>query len=374
VAIVSISEAFGARAASANDEGQRHYTLAFTVVVNDLVTDALAVRNAFMAHPNGFTLRSGYAAGASADAGALCRSIEAKEKEAPFVWEVVAEFDTKQSKSGEENEDPLDRPTLFNWGRKEDSTVLTIDRRGNPVVASTGEPFDPAVPARASSITLTIEKNKATFDPVFALTFQDAVNAEGFLGFAPGQVQCGSITASEQNEKGILYYKVSYPFEIHDRGFQPRPMDRACAYLADDGQLAEFKDRNGITRTGPQPLNGFGKPLLQPGQTARGCANPTFAYKAHVAAFPVSDVDLTVSIVEDPANFGGLPCIVTCGQEQMKVTATGTLFALFTLTVVRGYNGTTAAAHPAGAEIATKPVYLQFEQFEFKSFKGLKLP
>lgn len=368
MAVVDVGELFGSRKSSIDKTGMRKYTRVFQVIVDSVADDALTVRLA-SGVPR---VRDVYAVGTSIDFGAQVESVDATEKDGPFVWQVTVEYSSQQSEPGQEQENPLDRPAKFNWGRAGDNKVLDKDLDGTACASSSGEPFDPAITRKASSITLVIERNRSTYDPLQSLAYQDAINSDYFLGFPPGTVQCGSITADSQTENNRTFWVVKYPFEMHGRGFQPVVLDRAFTYLGDDNKRRKFEDKEGRDLSAPHLLNGFGKPLAaNSSQTFAGIASPTVIYSTTTLG-PIgsSESDTTITVAGNPTNFGGTPCILTVDDEQMLLQSVSG----FDLTVVRGWNNTTTAAHKAGAAVATKEVYLSFREFPDLPFAKLKLP
>lgn len=367
MAIISVEELFGERTASEDNNGVREYHRAWQVIVDDANTSAKTVKLA-SGVPR---VRDAYVTGDAVDLGALVKSVDASEKDGPFIWQVDVDYSSQQTEAGKEEENPLARPATIRWGRVGDSEPMTVDLDGNAVVSSSGPPFDQSPTRRSKKLTLVITKNEETYDPDFALEFQDAVNADVFFGFLPGKVQCGAITGDSQNENGVFFYQVTYPFEISARGWQPKILDRSFHFLDASDNLRTFEEKEGRPMPDAQLLNGFGRPLFKPGRTGLGADVATFAREKTLAA-PCSASDTEITLTSDPANFGLVPYIVTIDSEQCKVTAASSVTNK--ITVERGYNGTRAAAHGTSSKAVTGPVYLHFREFPELPFADLQLP
>lgn len=366
MAIVSADEIWEARSSSKSKDGVRKYSRAWRVITDDMDDDALAVQLA-----DGIPrIRDVYSAGDSVDLGALVEDVSAKQSDGPFIWLVDVQYSTQQLEEGEEDENPLARPATLNWGNESDSAVMTVDKRGVDVLTSAGEPFDPGLSQPRTVITLTIEKNEDNYDPQEAVDYQDSINSDTWFGFAPGFVQLKSITASSQFEGEFAYYKKSYSFRMHKRGFQPRILDRGFTYLDDDGQIMPF-EFEGHPPSTPQLLNGLGGPLAKTGDDVfPGVATPTKVHEDTLES-PMNASTTAMNLVGSGGTlFGGLPCIVTVDDEQMQVIT----YLFGDYVVERGYNGTQAAAHAVGATVKTGPVFLYFQEFDELPFAPLNVP
>jgi hypothetical protein len=105
-------------------------------------------------------------------------------------------------------------------------------------------------------------------------------------------------------------------------------------------------------------LNGEGKALK----------NATSTIAAPMTAAQVSL--LVTSAAGFPIIAATMPFIVKVDDELMWVSSV----AGATFTVVRGFNGTTAAAHLAGAAIVQEPYFLFFQPYPAIAFAPLSLP
>lgn len=166
-------------------------------------------------------------------------------------WVVTFEYGpynaSEQGGAGENGTiDPTKIPPKIHSGSARYEEAVTHDSRtGKPILNKAGLPFDPPLVRPVSNSVWTITRNEATWDG--SLTqYENHVNVDTFLGYAPNTVKVNSVTAERLVQADFGYYwEVTYEFEI-----------RPIIYAVDE-------DGNPINEdTGLPPPDDVGGPLI----------------------------------------------------------------------------------------------------------------
>jgi hypothetical protein len=263
--IAIVSEIAGASGRE-TDKGQSEHTRQFRVV-----TTAATVGDLDVIAAPGIPRRGDvYATGDSTDLGSIVKEISAEQdSDNPRVWIVRVEYGPPANEREQDQEpNPLLRPAVLSWGFAKSSRVAWRDSKGKPVVNSAGEFFDPPVECDDSRPVLTISRNERSFNPALAISYQDSVNADSFLGFRPGVVKVAGISATNQVENNFFYWAVHYEFEFRREGWTTEILDQGRNRLV-DGKLVPIyqRDKNGqpidnLIVAVPVKLNGEGGELV----------------------------------------------------------------------------------------------------------------
>lgn len=111
--------------------------------------------------------------------------------------------------------DPFSAPPAVRAYGEAEEEALTVDRDGEPILNSAGEPFLDPVPTRPRN-TLVIEvtrwERRFTYERI--LDFKDHVNATDWLGWPSGSLLVKDIQPSRQflDDVGLVAWEVTYRF------------------------------------------------------------------------------------------------------------------------------------------------------------------
>lgn len=302
-----------------------------------------------------------YTTGTDTDTGARCVRVRAeRDDDDAFLWDVTADYESVTADPDRTAENPLERATRISFSfTKSQVPILREPGTGRPIRNSAGEAFDPPVVMDESRPVVAFDKWQASFDPATALLYQNAVNSDVFFGGQPGQWKMIDMSAQPDFSDGLALWQVRYQIEGKGDGWQPLVLDQGFHYLdAGSGELFPFQDTQGRLSSSPQLLDGNGGPLADAASTLELAID---AVSTHLSL---------ASIAPFPNEF---PFVVRVGNELMLVTAEDADPA-DTWTVVRGYAGTTAAAHAAAAACTLDVYWFQFKVYRELPFGVLNLP
>jgi hypothetical protein len=151
------------------------------------------------------------------DTGAFARSINCEQvDESGFQWLVRVEYGP-QSYDVEKKEDPTEEEPSVEWDFDPHEEIADLDRNGDPIVNTAGDPFDPAVMRDRTDPVLTVTVNVADpFDFETAYNFCDSVNDDVFFGAPARYVKIKSIKARRQRAaSGVRYWQITYVFAFN---------------------------------------------------------------------------------------------------------------------------------------------------------------
>lgn len=340
------------------------------VVETDSVDDG---PETILATPGLPTIGSTYALGNDLDSIAQCIDLQCEpDPNSPFVWKVTAVYDSSRTVDiGLSN--PLNLPPEINWSFQKYEFPMQRDALNVPLANSSGERFDPPLTAEISRPVVTITRNEVSYNEVNAIAYQDAVNSDVFGPAQPYQAKISSITAQNQIDIGISYWRVTYEIEFQKQTFALFVLDQGFRNAA--GQL--FRD----------PIDG--SPLANPTLLSGRGYRQVDCYCQLSAFCGVNDTTIQV---QNPTGYtGGLQpwgyfppgpkagtahwyFEVLVDSEIMQVIGG---FGTNTWRVTRGFAGTTPASHTAAAPDAyvfLQPYFLRFVPFIVLPFAPLNLP
>ena len=287
MAVTSVREIWDGRGGRSSEAATREYTRTFRVLTDDPTDGPLIVMigSGLPQVGNAYTESSG-----AVDLGARCVSVDPQQdQDDPKAWLVTIRYSTapaaatsglgaggKGARGGsgsdpsDDSQNPLLRPAEIGWSfnryRKPIRKARLYATAGAvnpdfgtvvPVVNSAGDPFDPLPEVDDSRLILTVSRNEATFDPLFAIDYQDAVNSDLFLGAAPRQAKL-NLSAKRQWDKVIgPYYAVQYDIEFRREGWLLSLLDAG----RHDLNRVVLLDNYGQPYSNDVPLNGFGAKL-----------------------------------------------------------------------------------------------------------------
>lgn len=198
-----------------------------------------------------------------------------------FAWRIDAEYSSEH----EVTEDPTAEPARITVSTEQFQKPFVIDKFGNKVNNSAGDPFDPSVPIDDSRRIISVSKNLAAH-PSWILDYQDTVNSDSFtvrgITYAAGKGKLQRVSISDElSRNGTTYFVVQ--FEIHlqkngwlvnilDAGFRERDYDGTLINILNPGDNEE--------PSAPVPLDGAGHQLENPSFTN----NVTLSFTAYDTA------------------------------------------------------------------------------------------
>lgn len=215
MAITAFDEIHDGRRGTEGDRGVRTYTRAWRVQTDDPLTEVLEIRSDFRCPRRGNVYATAYAF----DNAAFCRSVEVTQDENRLIWTVTAEYSTarnKQDRDDETEPNPLLQPAKIFWGfnphskpvdRAISSNLITSATTDIPIVNTAYDPFDPAPMIDDMRLSLRVEKNYASYDPLQAYAYTNVINSDAFLGADVRTWKVRQIT----NEPGELTKEIGDP-------------------------------------------------------------------------------------------------------------------------------------------------------------------
>lgn len=198
------------------------------------------------------------------DSFAWCTSLSVDNTEDWKGWTVTAEYSSERELS----ETPTSDPALISWSSEQFQRPAIIDKDGNAIVNSAGDPFDPQNMIDDSRRVVTVTKNLSSV-PSWILTYQDAVNSGGFtvdgISVGDGLAKMQSVTVSEaQTRNGTSFRTVTFSIHLEKNGWLLEPLDAGFRKKVDVVLENIRNDGDGELPAAPVPLNGSGDVLVDP--------------------------------------------------------------------------------------------------------------
>ena len=269
-----------------NTFSERRYTRTFLVETTNSADPASVALQAFGLPEIG----DSYVSGSVQDSGARVVSIR-PERESAKSWTVRVEYSTETN--DQEDQDPLNMTPVmsfeFETFRVPIIGELDQDAAGNAnkvfkgaMQNAAGEIFNPPPMMDESRPVLKVVKNSAFFDPIFAMSFQDAVNIAPWGGASERQVKVNRISTpgiktEKINDVEIAYYPVTYELHYKRETWDIQVLNQGWYYLSAAGadptvpdSKIPFKDGDG------NPTKGL---LAEDGTALADGAIPTYIRK-----------------------------------------------------------------------------------------------
>jgi hypothetical protein len=344
----------------------RRYRKIFLVLTNDPLDGPATIYGG----PGIPVIGEAYAVGNDLDLLSTCVSVDCQPTEWPLVWTVTSEYDSDRIVDATLS-NPLNLPAELTWSFAKYERVFVRDLLGTPCVNSSNQPFDPPPVVDDSRPVLTITRNEASFNSANAILYQDAVNTDNFGPAIPKQAKLTNIIGNKQQDIGVVYYKVTYEIEFRREGYDLFILDKGFRDIS--GNL--YRDKRDFAPLANETLqNGRGQPLTTGTSTLS-------------AAIAATDLILTVPAA-DALNFPPLGVLgfggitppdwyfeIKVDNEIMQVqNAAAAAGPTATWTIVRGFAGTTPAAHAAAATVTLQPYYRHWIPYKQLPFAPLALP
>ena len=236
----------------------------FQVVTDDPFDGVLTVANAVdpnsgLAIPQLF---SSYVTPKENCSWIYCERIQPRQEEAGTIyqtWEVLCTY----SSNMDEDDNPLDRPPVISYKTQSYEHPVDKDIDGNAVLNSCGQQFDPTIMEISPVLVMNVQVNWADYDPNFALSMYNKVNADTFFGFSAGTVLCTDIAGSPESESDVDFYSVDIEFQIRANGWQKLILDTGLQEYDSAGGRRNIMVQ-GMPTTSPLGLDGFGHYIAGP--------------------------------------------------------------------------------------------------------------
>lgn len=268
MAVLSFYETFDQRLGRINNRYEREYVRTFKVLCSARTDGPETIRFS-RACPRPWSFY--WSASGAADLGSWCKDLEFRQDALdPYTWHVRAVYSSVVERPDIHAENPLLRPAVVSWGHTSVMKPLEFDNVGQAITSSSKERFDPPPEIEDVRMTLRIQRNQIRYDALFYAGYLNSVNDDTWLTFPPGMVRCMGIEGTRQYESGILFWDVTFNFQIK-AGYDPeengadawafRLLDRGFYSLDNAGKQVRLFDKLGQPLTTPALLDGAGAKL-----------------------------------------------------------------------------------------------------------------
>lgn len=164
---------------------------------------------------------------------------------------------------------PLDEPPQFRFGGSLTSEPFFRDVDDQLMTTSAGEEFADLPVRVRPQFTISITRNRSSFNHGTAAAAIPMVNAAATLingtTYAERTLRLDNVTAEGPLERnGVTYWRVTTNLTARAITWDVLLEDRGLYETDDDGQLVPILDANGSPVLTPYPLNGSGKARPNP--------------------------------------------------------------------------------------------------------------
>lgn len=186
----------------------------------------------------------------------------------PLNFKVTVNYEATIDEDTGEPTTPLMEPATWSYLFVSSNEPIDRDEAGNPITNSSDEAYDPPVTKDIHDLVLRIQRSEATYDPLRAYQYKGAVNSDEFMGVPAGQVLCSVIDAEKAQAAALVYYKVTYEFQMRFDGWKLKLIDqgfREKTGTQTDGSPAyeAITNKDGSNISQPAFLDGSGAKLSQ---------------------------------------------------------------------------------------------------------------
>jgi len=195
------------------------------------------------------------------DYGALCTKRDFKRKKGTTVWEAALDYATKHLDEEQQKKNPLERPPEVSWEGERLEEVADLDRNGNPILNTAGQPYDPPLMRDYKLRTLVYTRNEAAYDDAQARAYEDLINTDPFLGEAAYKWRVLDINARRAFEEGVKFWVVTYRIQFKKKGWRRKVMSQGFK----DATGKEILDDHGNRPSEPWKLDAAGSPIKAAG-------------------------------------------------------------------------------------------------------------
>lgn len=161
---------------------------------------------------------------------------------------------------------PLLRPPQISWGTGRMMRVAEVDTAGNAIVNTAKMPYDPPLEREQFYPTLTVTKNQARYDALDMDQYKGAVNNGVWMGKPARTWRCEDITASQEIEEGVFFWRVTYAFAYKSNTWDITVLNAGLSELNAAGNNHDrIRDAAGNFVGRPWPLNASGRKIAVSG-------------------------------------------------------------------------------------------------------------
>lgn len=197
------------------------------------------------------------------DSRCYCASVRPAMRTLFTDWVIECTFTSER----EMNENPLFEKADIEWDGENYEEKLIIDKDGDAVLNSAGDPFIDAMRERNRRVVI-VSQNVANV-PTWILDAEDAVNSvdftlDGFL-IPAGK---GKLSAPKlgkwQTRNNIRYREMRLEFKLSKDNWKYKPLDAGFRFRNGADELVRLTSDDGTDITEPACLNGTGQVLADP--------------------------------------------------------------------------------------------------------------
>lgn len=132
----------------------------------------------------------------------------------PYFFACEAQY---ESPGPHEEDDPFDlRPDIQTSHAKIEEPI-DEDIHGNPIATACGEPYENVTEPKDLTV-ISIARNMPAFNYLLADEYTGAVNADPFLGYAPGRCKIEEIASSNVYDGDYEYWRVTVVIYVKQQG------------------------------------------------------------------------------------------------------------------------------------------------------------
>lgn len=254
--IISVTEKWDEWSGKVNEKGDYEVTRVFMVHTDTKNVGPVEVLNA-SGVPGSW---DDYHAGNDAVTYIYVKDKQAKRDGArPTLWYVTVSYSSdKTTQERKQVQDPLLRPIKKRFQMAKHQKVVDRDLEGTLLQNTAGEFYDPLPEIDDSRPVLVMTRNEAhPWNETLAITYQDAINTDMFLGFEPYQCKIDQIGANEVFENEFHYWEVTYEIHCRREGWRLKTISRGRNERSVDGlslvPIIDSKTKQAVSD--PQLLN-----------------------------------------------------------------------------------------------------------------------
>lgn len=201
---------------------------------------------------------------------AICNSIRLRpESNDDKIWTAEIQYSSDVLGDDQEPENPLDAPAKKSWSFAPYQRPFNIDVKGKAVLNKAKDQFDPLPEVEDNRIVLRYSKNVADFDVSQMRQYRRAINSDDFLGWPPNTVRVSGITADDDIQNDVYFWRVTYEFQLRGDDatddWKVRLLNQGFRQLTGDGSTGTayevIQDKNGVALNQPALLDDGGLEL-----------------------------------------------------------------------------------------------------------------
>lgn len=224
------------------------------------------------------------------DANATCKSVEPECVSGWKAWRVTATYDDVYE---QDPTTPTNDDIKYSWSTEQFQRPAVVDKDGNAVVNSAGDPYNPPAMRDDSRTICTITVN-ATTVPTYVLTYPNVVNSDAFtidgVSVAARYAKISRVGVSElQRRNGTAYRTVTLEMHIRNEVWDFSILDAGFRIIDPSDSTKRISARNddGTDAAEPVLLDGAGAVLADPDpSTAVFNSHRVYSEAAYIGNIP----------------------------------------------------------------------------------------